>query len=177
MEVATSSSDNIRNISLLASCISELARETLIIMDMPGEYDIRNTLGPADRLIEDSAHIDTSAMECIKGINRVVHNNDESFILRGCLHFCMEPGNLVIVELAAFRHVRVEADNGGVRCLQGPVNVGLGHSMTLSIDGFRGDLRCLGATVFYERGQSRVPARQRITIVIPRNGETRASYC
>src|SRR5437879_2821859 len=151
MEVATSSSDNIRNISLLASCISELARETLIIMDMPGEYNIRNALGRADRLIEDSTHIDTSAMECIKGINRVVHNNDESLILRRRLQFCMEPGNLVVVKLAAFRHVRVEANKGGVRCLQGPVNVGLGHGMTLSITGFRGDMWCQGAKVFYER--------------------------
>src|SRR5579864_2227489 len=122
-------------------------------MDMPSEYDIRNALGRADRLIEDSAHIDTSAMESVKGINRMVHSNDEGLILRGRLHFCMEPGNLVIVELAAFRHVRVETDNGGVWSLQRPVNVGLGHSMTLSIAGFRGDMRCLGAKVIYERGQ------------------------
>src|SRR5260370_12281047 len=173
MEVAASSSDNIRNISLLASCISELARETLIIMNMPGEYDIRNALGPSDRLIEDSAHIDASARECIKGINGVVHNYDEGLILRGRLHFCMEPGNLVIVELAAFRHVRVEADNGGVRCLQGPVNVGLGHRMTLSIAGFRGDVRCLVAKVIYERGHSSAPPRQPLTPLIPRTAQTR----
>src|SRR6266566_609545 len=103
MEVATSSSDNIRNISLLVSCVCELAREALIIMNMPGEHNIRNALSCADRLVEDSAHIDTSTMECIKGINRVVHGNDESLFLISCLQFCLEPGNLVVVDRKSTR--------------------------------------------------------------------------
>src|SRR6266702_3559977 len=124
MEVATSSSDN-----------------------------IRNALSCAGRLVGDSAHIDTSTMECIKGINRVVHGNDESLFLLSCLQFCLEPGNLVVVKLAPFRHVRIEADNGDVRCLQGPIDVGLGHSMTRNLSGFWCDAWCLGTKVFYESCQ------------------------
>src|SRR5215467_3799450 len=125
MEVATGSSDNIGNISLLGCRICELACEALVIMDMTGKHNIRNPSGCVNRIIEDLAHIGTSTMESIIRIYWVMHSDDESLLLRGSLQLCLEPGNLVVVKLATFWHIRIEADKGSEGCIQGPIDVGL----------------------------------------------------
>src|SRR6266852_2732136 len=87
-------------------------------------------------------------------INGVVNRDDYGTVRGRRAQFPLEPVNLCLAELSAFRTVAVQANDRNQRSEQRPVNIGLCHRGARRILPLRSVCRYLGAEIAHKSVQA-----------------------
>src|SRR5258707_14220581 len=107
MEIATAARNNKR----CDLATNKATFDTLIVMHMACQHQIRQAARVVDGVLEEVSHVRTSRMMVIKGINWMVYTEDEGLIPGRCSKFIGKPLLLLRIYGNMFGHVAVCADN------------------------------------------------------------------
>ena len=128
------------------------ARETLIVVHVAGENDVGDATGLILRLVQCLFHGPASGMVIICGEYGVMHRHEQRLVLVGVAKFADQPIQLIGMNGASLRHVRVESHDCRQRRLQRPEDVRLRHGRSRALSRFGCDYADLPlAEVAHER--------------------------
>ena len=149
---------------------AQLPCETLVVIVVSRKHKVGCPACGQHGAIKNTAKI-VARLRNIGRINRLVDRDNQRLVRRGILQFRDQPGLLSVVDKAPGHDVRVQANDRGKWCLQGPVGIRLSprSARQTARPGSARNVRhahCSPDTeIPHKRLQRRLPGRRRAIIV------------